>query len=143
MIITRLWHKDIIKFLPKSQLIAQWRELNSIYAKQDNHILINYIYNYPKFYLYSYSQIVIKEMTNRGYKINKWDNYNNYFEDCVKDIWINDWINELAFDEHNEEYFMICYWNLAEKFIRGQKDFSDEIWDKIVKLKERLYEKEI
>lgn len=139
MIITRLWHKDIIKFLPKSQLIAQWRELNSIYAKQDNHILINYIYNYPKFYLYSYSQIVIKEMTNRGYKINKWDNYNNYFEDCAKDIWIN----ELAFNEHNEQYFMICYYNLMEKFIRGQKDFSDEIWDKIVKLKERLYEKEI
>ena len=139
MIITRLWHKDIIKFLPKSQLIAQWRELNSIYAKQDNHILINYIYNYPKFYLYSYSQIVIKEMTNRGYKINKWDNYNNYFEDCAKDIWIN----ELAFNEHNEQYFMICYYNLMEKFIRGQKNFSDEIWDKIVKLKERLYEKEI
>ena len=139
MIITRLWHKDIIKFLPKSQLIAQWRELNSIYAKQDNHILINYIYNYPKFYLYSYSQIVIKEMINRGYKINKWDNYNNYFEDCAKDIWIN----ELAFNEHNEQYFMICYYNLMEKFIRGQKDFSDEIWDKIVKLKERLYEKEI
>ena len=139
MIITRLWHKDIIKFLPKSQLIAQWRELNSIYAKQDNHILINYIYNYTKSYLYSYSQIVIKEMTNRGYKINKWDNYNNYFEDCAKDIWIN----ELAFNEHNEQYFMICYYNLMEKFIRGQKDFSDEIWDKIVKLKERLYEKEI
>ena len=139
MIITRLWHKDIIKFLPKSQLIAQWRELNSIYTKQANHILINYIYNYPKFYLYSYSQIVIKEMTNRGYKINKWDNYNNYFEDCAKDIWIN----ELAFNEHNEQYFMICYYNLMEKFIRGQKDFSDEIWDKIVKLKERLYEKEI
>ena len=139
MIITRLWHKDIIKFLPKSQLIAQWRELNSIYAKQDNHILINYIYNYPKFYLYSYSQIVIKEMTNRGYKINKWDNYNNYFEDCAKDIWIN----ELAFNEHNEQYFMISYYNLMEKFIRGQKNFSDEIWDKIVKLKERLYEKEI
>ena len=139
MIITRLWHKDIIKFLPKSQLIAQWRELNSIYTKQANHILINYIYNYPKFYLYSYSQIVIKEMTNRGYKINKWDNYNNYFEDRAKDIWIN----ELAFNEHNEQYFMICYYNLMEKFIRGQKDFSDEIWDKIVKLKERLYEKEI
>ena len=139
----RLWHKDIIKFLPKSQLIAQWRELNSIYAKQDNHILINYIYKYPKSYLYAYSQIVINEMKKRGYKINKWDNYNNYFEDCVKDIWINEYINELTFDEHNEEYFMICYWNLVEKFIRGQKDFSNEIWNEIVKLKEKLYEKEI
>jgi uncharacterized protein (TIGR02328 family) len=139
----RLWHKDIIKFLPKSQLIAQWRELNSIYAKQNNHILINYIYKYPKSYLYTYSQIVINEMKKRGYKINKWDNYNNYFEDCVKDIWINEYINELAFDEHNEEYFMICYYNLMEKHLRGQKDFSNEIWNEIVKLKEKLYEKEI
>lgn len=135
----RLWHKDIIKFLPKSQLIAQWRELGSIYAKQDNHILINYIYKYPKSYLYAYSQIVINEMKKRGYKINKWDNYNNYFEDCLKDIWINEYINELTFDEHNEEYFMICYYNLMEKHLRAQKGFSDEIWDKIVELKERLY----
>lgn len=139
MIITRLWHKDIIKILPKSQLIAQWRELNSIYAKQDNHILINYIYKYPKSYLYAYSQIVINEMKKRGYKINKWDNYNNYFEDCVKDIWINEYINELAFDEHNEEYFMICYWNLTEKFIRGQKDFSQDEWNKLDRYKIQNY----
>ena len=39
--------------------------------------------------------------------------------------------------------FKICYYNLMEKHLRGQKDFSDEIWDKIVKLKEKLYEKEI
>lgn len=135
----RLWHKDIIKFLPKSQLIAQWRELNSIYVKQNNHILINYIYKYPKSYLYAYSQIVINEMKKRGYKINKWDNYNNYFEDCVKDIWINEYINELAFDEHNEEYFMICYWNLTEKFIRGQKDFSQDEWNKLDRYKIQNY----
>ena len=65
----RIWHKDLIKYLPKSQLLAQWRELNSIYKKQDNHILINYIYDYPKIYLYSYSQIVINEIIKRGYKI--------------------------------------------------------------------------
>jgi uncharacterized protein (TIGR02328 family) len=135
----RLWHKDIIKFLPKSQLIAQWRELNSIYVKQDNHILINYIYKYPKSYLYAYSQIVINEMKKRGYKINKWDNYNNYFEDCVKDIWINEYINELTFDEHKEEYFMICYWNLTEKFIRGQKDFSQDEWNKLDRYKIQNY----
>jgi uncharacterized protein (TIGR02328 family) len=135
----RLWHKDIIKFLPKSQLIAQWRELNSIYAKQNNHILINYIYKYPKSYLYTYSQIVINEMKKRGYKINKWDNYNNYFEDCVKDIWINEYINELTFDEHKEEYFMICYWNLTEKFIRGQKDFSQDEWNKLDRYKIQNY----
>lgn len=51
----RLWHTDLIPYLPKSQLVAQWIELNSIYKKQDNHILINYVYNYGKEYLLYYS----------------------------------------------------------------------------------------
>lgn len=34
----RLWHYDLLAFLPRSQLLAQWRELNSIYAKQDQHL---------------------------------------------------------------------------------------------------------
>lgn len=56
----RLWHYEIIPYLPKSQLIAQWRELNSIFTKQDKHILINYIYNYPKDHLYTYSNLVLQ-----------------------------------------------------------------------------------
>lgn len=79
----RLWHKDIIQFLPRTQLLSQWRELNSIYKFQNKHILINYIYEYPKIYLYAYSQIVIDEMKKRGYKISNWDNYNDYFKDCI------------------------------------------------------------
>ena len=121
-------------------MIAQWRELNSIYAKQDNHILINYIYNYPKSYLYLYSQIVIKEMANREYKINKWDNYNEYFSDLINEDLNEDYLDELSYNEHNNQYFMICYYNLMEKHLRGQKDFSDEIWNKIVELKENLYD---
>ena len=126
----RLWHKDLIDVLPKSQLVSQWRELNSIFDKQDNHILINYIYNYPKSYLYTYSQLVIDEFSRRGYKINKWDNYNNYFENCHE-------VNyNLSFDEHNKEYFKMCYYNLKEKYIRGQKDFNNEIWEGIERRKE-------
>lgn len=32
----RLWHIDLVKngLLPKSQIIAQWRELNSIFKKK-------------------------------------------------------------------------------------------------------------
>ena len=55
----RLWHIDLIPYLPDLQLIAQWRELNSIFKKQDKHILINYIYNYDKVFMalfYSYKK---------------------------------------------------------------------------------------
>lgn len=37
----RLWHIDLIPYLPKTQLISQWRELNSVFKKQNKHILIN------------------------------------------------------------------------------------------------------
>ncbi|HEY4532232.1 MAG TPA: pyrimidine dimer DNA glycosylase/endonuclease V, partial [Kurthia sp.] len=62
----RLWHTDLIEFLPKGQLLSQWRELNSVFAKEDKHILINYIYEYPKEDLYIYTQLVMAEMTKRG-----------------------------------------------------------------------------
>ncbi len=101
----RLWHYEIIPYLPKSQLIAQWRELNSIFAKQDKHILINYIYNYPKDYLYSYSFCILQEMKKRGYQIKKWDNYNEYFGS----LRLSKPNMSLIYPEHNSEYFEICY----------------------------------
>lgn len=120
----RLWHYEIIPYLPKSQLIAQWRELNSIFAKQDKHILINYIYNYPKDYLYSYSFCVLQEMKKRGHQIKKWDNYNEYFGS----LRLSKPNMSLIYPEHNSEYFEICYWNLKEKYLRGQSDFTTDMY---------------
>ena len=119
----RLWHPTILRFLPNSQLLAQWRELNSIYVKQDKHILINYIYNYPKFTLKCYSDKVIQEMKKRKFKVNL-ENYNNYFKDVE-----NSGVEK--FSEHNDEYFTICYHNLQEKYLRGQKDYSLDLWNKL------------
>ena len=55
----RLWHESLIEVLPRQQLLGQWRELNSIYKKEDKHILINFIYEYPKKDLFLYSLKVI------------------------------------------------------------------------------------
>lgn len=118
----RLWHTDIIQYLPKGQLVAQWRELSSIFKKQDKHILINYIYNYPKSYLKVYADKVVAEMKRRGYKIKSLENYNNYFVG----------VREMGFEkfaEHDETYLTICYWNLREKFLRRQADFDEETFN--------------
>ena len=128
----RIWHYKTIQHLPKSQLIAQWRELNSIYKKQDDHILINYIYNYSKQYLYDYSQLVIEEIQKRGYRIKKWDNYNEYFENVDYHYSLG-----LNYDEHDNEYLKICYFNLYEKYLRGQKDFSKEQFDRLKEFVEK------
>ena len=120
----RLWHYELIPYLPKSQLLAQWRELNSIFKKQDNHILINYIYDYPKTYLKAYADKVIAEMKERGYKIKSYENYDKYFDFCKCK-------GDERFVEHDENYLMICYWNLREKYMRGQKDFDKSTFDKL------------
>ena len=65
-------------------------------------------------------------MQHRGYKINKWDNYNNYF-------WDVDYMRglELNYPEHDFEYLEICYFNLKEKYMREQKDFNKKTWDEL------------
>lgn len=135
----RLWHYKLIEsgLLPKSQLLAQWRELNSIFKNHNKHILINYIYDHPKDYLWEYTMIVLKEMQRRNIAIKSIKNADNYFEgigDIPRTIG-----HFYTFEEHNNEYLTICYWNLREKYLRGQKDFSADLWQKI----EEFYKKEI
>lgn len=129
----RLWHYKLIPFLPKSQLLAQWRELNSIFKKQDKHILINYVYEYPKENLWTYSVIVLAEIKKRGFKIRSYENYINYFIDADASFSCDMFINlDNPFPEHhNDRYLRQCFYNLQEKYDRGQKDFSEQQYDKL------------
>ena len=129
----RLWHYEIISYLPNSQLLAQWRELNSIFKKQDKHILINYIYEYDKTDLYVYTLKVINEMKRRGITIKKSDNYYNYFIDSISDF-VNFFYccPYIPFvNHHNDRYLLQCFYNLQEKYDRGQKDFTNERYDEL------------
>ena len=104
----RLWHIDLIPYLPVAQLKAQWRELNSIFKNQPKHILINYVYNHTKEYLLLYAERVIDEIQRRGYKYKSMENFNNYFQGLYV------LREDLIYPEHNNEYLTICYWNLRE-----------------------------
>lgn len=127
----RIWHYKLIGVLPKKQLVAQWRELNSIFVKQDKHILINYVYSYPREYLKVYADKVVDEMVKRGYKIKSFANYDRYFVCCSCNFDEN-------YPEHDTEYLTVCYWKLREKWRRGQKDITDEVWQGI----EKVYKEE-
>lgn len=118
----RLWHHEMIDLLPKSQLLAQWRELNSIFAKEDRHILINYIYEYPKEHLFAYTSFILQEMRIRNINIRTIDKMNCYFSDIEQ----TNLIDQPFSRHHDDEYFEICYFNLKEKFLRGQRDFDRE-----------------
>lgn len=119
----RLWHIDLIHYLPDSQLLAQWRELNSIYKKEDKHLLINYNYNYSREYLLQYSLEVWKEMVIRDFQIKSYDNYVRYFDGVATNL-----DKPLKYKEHNDRYLRQCFYNLQEKYDRGQKGFTKEIY---------------
>lgn len=120
----RLWHHDLLPYLPRTQLLSQWRELNSIFAKEDKHVLINYIYEYDKVELYAYSLMVINEFTKRGYTIRSFEKMDNYFHSVDERNFMP--IRNLFKNHHDKTYLQICYFNLKEKYIRGQKDYSEE-----------------
>lgn len=114
----RLWHYQLLSKLPTKQLSAQWRELNSIFKHQVNHILINYVYDFPKANLKLYADYVIQEMISRGWTIKSWDNYYSYFENIEYDTELcgtNPFPNI-----HTDNYLRVCFWNLYEKMSRGQ-----------------------
>ena len=140
----RLWHKDLIPYLPKQQLLGQWRECCCI-AKNlatkgtPNHILVNKILDYPleRDFTY-YCGMIIKEIKNRGYNIstiayNNWE-YNmaiatkgkicNFKYDC--NILFNHW--------HNKRYLKQCLFNLEEKYLCGGITHNE--W---LKIKNKFY----
>lgn len=121
----RLWHNSLIELLPRSWLLGQWRELNSIFKLKNRHILINFVYDYTAYDLYCYSVRVINEMTKRGYRVNT-DNMNMYFEGY--DYRYDE--NYIPFEAKMDDiYLKICVINLYEKYICG--GISDSDWEKI------------
>lgn len=127
----RLWHKDMIKYLPREQLVAQWRECSAIAGNINtkgtpNHILVNKIMNYSLNHFVSYSYYIREEMTKRGYR-------------TMDSVWkkitsvCNDYniipLEELFPEWHNDTYWVICYYNLKEKWLCG--GISNDDWNRI------------
>lgn len=115
----RLWHKDLIDYLPQQQLISQWRECCCI-AKNicsngtPNHILVNKIMDYPLSHFYVYGLTVYIAMKDRGYKCD-FHKFDKYFNE--KDKVTN--INNMFQNWHTERYLAQNYYNLQEKFDCG------------------------
>lgn len=134
----RLWHKLMIPYLPKQQLLGQWREcclIASLLAKDHtpNHILVNPILDYPPDDFELYCAIIYHEMMKRGFKVTEevckrlemdlraWRLYLDAELpwDCfIKDFSIE--TDEPIFQNwHNNRYLKQCYYNLEEKYDRG------------------------
>ena len=138
----RLWHTDLIPYLPRQQLLSQWRECVCI-AKSlaekgtPNHILVNKILDYGCEDFLIYGEKIINEMKTRGYKISyesvhKFYNYNKRWRDRRKED-LKGLKPKFASSGpifqywHNERYLIQCIHNLEEKYDCG--GVSEEEWN--------------
>ena len=136
----RLWHKDLIPYLPDLQLKGQWRECALIadaLAKNGtpNHLLVNRVTEYPIVDFWIYCEKIEKEMKRRGFHIlsKTKDNIKKHLYDYMNNngqlLMFYD-RNKKVFDGwHNLEYLRICYANLLEKHNGiGKSRITDEEW---------------
>ena len=139
----RLWHKDLIHFLPRQQLLGQWRECSLIVKKigekgEPGHLLVNKIMDYPLNHFLYYALEVRTEMLHRGYKCNDktWTGIIDTI--CQFELYCPYVTSEEMFMAwHNERYLKQCLYNLQEKYDCG--GITDKDWQRI---KERWPEME-
>lgn len=129
----RLWHRELIPYLPKEMLVSQWRECIAIKRQWEKgtlkHRLVSYVMEHSKEYFMEYSWQLTQELLKRNIKY-KQKYYNEILEFCDNDI---DYESEvtLYYPEHNDRYLAQCYFNLQEKYDRGI--VSEEDWKNIHK----------
>ena len=134
----RLWHKDFIPVLPREQLVAAWRELSAIAGAiqkngTPNHILVNFVLEYPWDDFISYAYYVRQEMTNRGYRTmsSVWDKITALSAD-YKILPLE----EIYKEKMDNIYLKICFYNLYEKILCGGIKEPDS--SNIIKLYEKI-----
>lgn len=128
----RLWHIDLLPYLPDKQFRGQLRELVAImhdWRDKDatNHLLINRVMEYPKNDLVRYFIYYESEYHKRyGKWLNDYWQEFKRFDDGGKNVSVfKGW--------HNKEYLRVCVCNLYEKyhFGVGKSRVTDEEWEKI------------
>lgn len=130
----RLWHYELIPYLPREQLISQLREnvaiAKALYEKgTPNHILVNKVTNYSYDEFYSYCWLVLDELKKRGYKYRQQtvDKIEFYLNGAERQRYENGIV--LFHNWHNNRYLTQCYFNLQEKYDCGGINQKD--WDSI------------
>lgn len=132
VIIIRVWHYELLKYLPDAQFKGQLRELVLIMRTwrdtgKTNHLLINKVMEYPKNDLVRYfMEYEIEYHKRYGEWLIKYAGEFVRFNDDGKN-------NGIFEDWHNKEYLRVCMANLYEKHIFGigKSRITDEEWAKL------------
>ena len=133
----RLWHEQLIPYLPRQQLLGQHRECCALRGNGwgKPHSVVNYVFKYNRVKLALYHMEVMREMHRRGYNVDQmWfdvayrgmscppdstDYVSLAMVDCEFDVYIRP-----VYAEHNDAYLKECVDNLKSKGIDLTDCFS-------------------
>lgn len=127
----RLWHKDLIPYLPELQFKGQLREMVAILHDlkrkgTTNHLLINRIMEYPKADFYGFFLEYAVEYKKRyGIRPKQTKEFVDFGEHDFALFPFARW--------HTKEYLRVCMANLYEKhfFSIGKSRITDEEWERL------------
>jgi uncharacterized protein (TIGR02328 family) len=131
----RLWHCELLPYLPDAQFKGQLRELVAIMHDwrdkgKTNHLLINKVMEYPKNDLlryFVYYEAVYHKRYNK-WLTKYWEEFKDFYDTPI------DKRSKGCFDDwHNKEYLRVCMANLYEKhnFGIGKSRITDEEWQRL------------
>ena len=120
----RLWHQELLPFLPRAQILGQHRECCALRGKGwgRKHSVVDYVFSYSVKRLVSYHFLVLREMERRGYQPDQqW--YSPEYRGKNTSPWPNDMMVEpeettegaLIYPEHDDAYREECLANLWKK----------------------------
>lgn len=131
----RIWHYQLLPYLPEAQFKGQLRELIAIMHDwrdkgETNHLLINRVMEYPKSELAIYFLYYADEYEKRYNKaINS--KYFIEFQKFAKDSKLM-YNTPLFVGWHDKLYLRICMANLYEKFLAtGKNKITLAEWSKL------------
>lgn len=131
----RLWHIDLLPYLPDAQFKGQLRELVAIRRDLEekgktNHLLINQVMEFPKREL-TYYFLQYEICYHRRYGVYLPDIARKFLSFSEKE----EYIAPTGYAKwHNKEYLRICMSNLAEKHFYGigKSRITDEEWQRLL-----------
>ena len=117
----RLWHQDLIAKLPRQQLLGQHRECCALRGKgwQRKHATVNYCFDYSPYRLFKYHELIMQEMTKRGYRVSpEWlDKEYRGKQMPAYDKLEAEELPAIIYPEHDAAYLQECLDNLKQKGI--------------------------
>ena len=119
----RLWHQDLLTFLPRAQILGQHRECCALRGMGwgRKHSVVDYVFTHSVKKLVDYHKLVLMEMERRGYKPDQqwycpeYRGKNTQPWPCALPYEHDFSAQAIIYSEHDDAYREECLANLRKK----------------------------